>query len=112
MHPEIDSVIYEHPTPVTGEGEDFALDTDSGKLFAFIHNLHIIGNGHATGETRIKQFKGLSQRIESIRWIDNGEPLQFEQHMDTGTFGFQATGYPYGYSYGVRVAEVKLSDSK
>ncbi|MDR6882431.1 alpha-L-fucosidase [Bacillus sp. 3255] len=98
--------VYEGmPSPISSYGADFALEAN-GKSYLFIHDLHIVGNGHASGKNKMKWFAGITQQVESVRWLDNGEELNFEQDVDTGAFGLLATGYPYGRSYGVRVAEV------
>lgn len=45
-------------------------------------------------------------KIEKITWMDNGEELQFEQ--ENSLLKVFCTGFIYGISYCVRVAEVKL----
>lgn len=44
--------------------------------------------------------------IEKITWMDNGETLQFEQ--DASLLKVFCTGFIYGISYCVRVAEIKI----
>lgn len=106
------TAIYEgKPTIVQGKHKDFALESEDGKLYLFIHDLGIRGNEHVTigdGSPGNRMFSGLVERIRSIRWLDCKEELQFEQDTDAGTFTFIATGYPYGVNYVVRVAEVRL----
>ncbi len=45
-------------------------------------------------------------QVESIAWMDNAEQLLFAQEGDVLTVNM--TGYPYGQSLCVRVAEVKI----
>lgn len=44
--------------------------------------------------------------VESVKWMDNGEELEFSQKDDKLLVNF--TGFKYGQSLCVRVAEVKL----
>jgi len=44
--------------------------------------------------------------VESVVWMDNGENLSFVQDGDKLDIAF--TGYPYGRSLCVRVAEIKF----
>ena len=44
--------------------------------------------------------------VESIRWLDNGEALNFTQK--NGILSVYATGFPYGQQLVVRVAEVTV----
>lgn len=49
---------------------------------------------------------GIDGKIKSAKWTDNGEELRFEQNgTDAKIF---ATGFPYGTSLVVRVAELEL----
>ncbi|WP_200930795.1 alpha-L-fucosidase [Bacillus sp. FJAT-28004] len=103
--------IYEgKPSDVKGEGSNFVLETLDGKLYAFIYNLKISGHENVTvggGGAGDKTFTGLSRKISSIRWLDNGEKLPFKQDETAGSFTFNATGYPYGINLVVRVAEIE-----
>ncbi|RKN79199.1 alpha-L-fucosidase [Paenibacillus ginsengarvi] len=104
--------IYEgKPAEAEGEGSNFALETTDGKLYLFIHHLKISGHAAVTvegGGPGEKTFTGLRREVESVRWLDNGEELEFTQETAAGTFRFKATGFPYGVNYVVRVAEVTL----
>ena len=42
--------------------------------------------------------------IKGIKWIDNGENLDFE--IKDGKCSFIATNFPYGTNYVVRVAKI------
>ena len=54
-------------------------------------------------------FNRVTECVESVEWMDNGESLDFSWNSD-GTFSFNATGYPYGMSTCVRVAKAKISE--
>lgn len=97
------------PVEVEGEGSNFALETPDGNLYLFIHHLKISGHADVTvegGGPGEKKFAGISRKVESVRWLDNGEKLEFKQNTAAGTFSFVATSYSYGVNYVVRVAEV------
>lgn len=102
--------VYEgKPCDIKGQGENFALKTDDGRIYLFIYNLKIDGHANVTvngGGTGPKAFTGLYNKISSVRWLDNGEELSFTQDVDSGLFCFNATGYPYGDNLVVRVAEL------
>ncbi len=101
--------IYEaKPCGVLGKDKDFALEAN-GKVYFFVHNLSITGNENVTvegGGKGPRTFKGLNKKVSSVRWIDNGKELAFEQNEDEITV--DCTGYPYGTDLVVRVAEAEL----
>ena len=75
---------------------------------AYIHGLTIQGDASVTVEkanTGWKNFNGVDAKIKSVRWTDNGEELRFEQ--DGSDARIFATGFPYGTSLVVRVAEIE-----
>jgi alpha-L-fucosidase len=97
------------PSGVKGSGEDFALDAEDGSMYVFIHDLQNQGNDNVTvngGQRETKAFNGLNREIASIRWFDNDEELVYEQDVESGKFSMDATPYPYGMNYVVRVALV------
>ena len=70
--------------------------------------LTIQGDASVTVEkanTGWKNFNGVDAKIKSVRWTDNGEELRFEQ--DGSDARIFATGFPYGTSLVVRVAEIE-----
>lgn len=93
------------PVGVTGEKSDFALGSD-GKLYFFVHGLTIQGDASVTVEKNgigWRKFDGVDGKIKSVKWVDNGEELQFEQNGKESKI--YATGFPYGTNYVVRIAE-------
>ena len=90
------------------EDKNFALEAD-GRAYLFIHNMCVLGdanvtvNGNGLGP---KNFDRVERRVRRIRWTDNGEELSFTQ--DREHLVMDATGYPYGKNYVVRVAEVEF----
>lgn len=103
-------LVYEgRPVGITGQGADFALECD-GRRYLFIHDLAIAGHGSVTtgfGGTGPRAFAGVTGKVESVRWLDNGEELGFSHDADSGLLCANATGYPYGVNLVVRVAEVR-----
>ena len=96
------------PCGVLGDGKNFALEAD-GKLYFFVSDLTISGNENVTvagGGAGEKCFTGVSANIKNVRWVDNGEKLDFEQDADT--LKINCTAYPYGTSLVVRIAEAEI----
>lgn len=92
------------------ENKNFALEAD-GRAYLFIHNMCVLGdanvtvNGDGLGP---KNFDRVKRRVKSVRWTDNGEALEFSQ--DGEHLVMNATGFPYGKNYVVRVAEVEFEN--
>lgn len=90
------------------EDKNFALEAD-GKAYLFIHNMCVLGdanvtvNGNGLGP---KNFDRVPKKAKSVKWTDNGEELSFTQDREHLTI--DATGYPYGKNFVVRVAEVEF----
>lgn len=51
-------------------------------------------------------FNHVTHKVKSVKWMDNGEKLDFIQ--ENKTLSVNATGYPYGMSACVRVAKAEL----
>ena len=103
--------IYEgKPCGVSGTGKNFALK-HGNKLSFYVHDLSISGDANVTvegGGAGEKVFTGVAGKVKSIRWTDCDEQLSFSQDGDRLTFN--ATGYPYGKSLVVRVAEAEIEE--
>ena len=98
------------PSGISGAGKDFALSAD-GKLYFFVHGLTIQGDASVTVENSgigWKKFTGLTGKLRSVKWVDNGESLDFRQIE--GSAEIFATGFPYGANYVVRIAEAELAE--
>ena len=79
-------------------------------LKEYIHDLGVVGDANVTvegGGAGEKTFVGIQGKIKSIKWTDCDEALSFVQ--DDDTVKLNATGYPYGKSLVVRVAEAELA---
>lgn len=102
-----DAFYEAKPCGVHGVGKDFMLRRGD-RYYAYIHGLTIQGDASVTVEkanTGWKNFHGVDAKIKSVRWTDNGEELRFEQ--DGSDARIFATGFPYGTSLVVRVAEIE-----
>lgn len=88
--------------------KNFALKIGN-KLYFYVHDLSITGDAHVTvngGGAGEKTFTGVEGKIKSIKWTDCDESLDFAQ--DGNTVKINCTGYPYGKSLVVRVAEAEI----
>ena len=102
-----DGLYRAKPFGGAGEKKDFILKRDDNKYFAYIHDLTIQGDAFVTVETSNlgwKTFTGIDKKVKAAHWTDNGEELKFEQDGDT--LKIWATGFEYGTSLVVRVAEI------
>lgn len=98
-----------------GAGTDdkaFILKSADGKyLYIFAYELqtngdrNVIEGGKRQG---CHSFNNVTDKIESVKWMDNGEELGFIQ--DRGMFCVNLTGTPYGTNYCVRVAKAKIAE--
>jgi len=101
--------IYEvKPYPAYSMGSNFALKANDGSaLYLFFTDLNRGGSAHVVaGSTKYAgaySFGDVTDEIESIHWIDNGEELNFTQ--GSGMLSLDAKGYDYGLSTCVRVAK-------
>ncbi len=109
----VGSSIYKaKPCGITGieSQKNFAL-RDGNKIYFYIHDLSVTGDGNVTvagGAAGEKSFTGVKGNITNLHWVDNDEML--ETRMDGENFVMNATGYPYGTSLVVRVAEGDIAD--
>ena len=103
--------IYE-PKPLANmqyQGRDFVLKKDKNYYyFAFDMDLkaneHVVANGHL--ET-LRMFAGLSEKIKSAYWLDNGKQVKFSQDCENKHFSFEAGYFDYGVHLGVRVLKLE-----
>ena len=104
------SIYKAKPCGVVGTGKNFAL-RDGNKMYFYIHDLSVTGDNNVTvegGAAGEKSFTGVKGTISNLHWVDNDEMLNFRQ--DENSFVMNATGYPYGTSLVVRVAEADIAD--
>ncbi|MBQ4605490.1 MAG: alpha-L-fucosidase, partial [Clostridia bacterium] len=81
------------------------------KMYFYVHDLSVTGDNNVTvegGAAGEKSFTGVKGTISNLHWVDNDEALDFRQ--DENSFVMNATGYPYGTSLVVRVAEADIAD--
>ena len=101
--------IYEgRPSQIVGDYKNFALE-DQEHAYLFIHDLGVLGSAHvvaAGGGIGFKYFRNVKKRVKKVSWTDNGDALDFVQHGEN--LWVNASGYPYGCNYVVRVAQVEF----
>ena len=99
--------IYQgKPHPATCvEPKNFVLKSENA-LYFFVHNLGIGGSANvvvnAGGDTNFT-FNGVTEAVESMEWMDNGEVMGFRQ--DGNKLTLDATNFCYGTHTCVRVAK-------
>lgn len=97
--------------PVDGvrcTGRDFVLQAGR-KYYYFAFDLPLHGTEQlpmSAGRPNARAIDGLTARIRSVRWLDNGEPLAFTQHPKQPLLALRGTSYRYGTDLVVRVAEL------
>ena len=101
--------IYEgKPYPTTSMGQYFILKGEQ-KLYIFCVRPGAQQNENVTVNTRkggVYAFEGVKDTVKDIRWMDNGEELDFVQKGEMLSVNF--TAQSYGTSFCVRVAEAIL----
>lgn len=124
----IDSLTYERgtPTPIDRRGmtkyvagemcetlNDNWGDADDIKdpktFYLFKYNLGMGGDTNVAldgGAAGIVEFDGFEETAESVRWLDDGVDLNFEQNGTNIKIG--CNNFRYGKSHCVRVAEIKI----
>ena len=104
--------IYNGRPWIAYEGQrDFVLrDVNDEKTFyAFKYGLGVGGSANVTienGGSGITVFDGFDGDVVSVKWMDNDQPLDFEQAGDRLTIA--CTNFRYGQNLCVRVAEIKV----
>lgn len=102
-----EAIYNGRPYASTPDGRSFILKSVNGDcLYLFIFDLGIEGDGNVTVKgKRLGNFSfgNVKDKVSSVEWMDNGEKLTFIQGNDL--LCVNATGYPYGTSYAVRVAK-------
>lgn len=103
--------IYEgKPYPARSKKRSFILMGDK-KLYIFCFDLAIAGDSNVTAESEGRftgnlDFENVLDKVKSVKWMDNGEELEFSQKEDVLSVNF--TGMNYGSAFCVRVAEAEI----
>ncbi len=105
------SIYNGRPCNTLSKGREFMLQdiNDEKILYLFKFDLGKKGDDNVTvdfEDGNSVEFPNFNNEVGSIKWMDNGEKLAFKQQ--NGLLSVRPTGYIYGTSYCVRVAEVKL----
>ena len=104
--------IYNGRPYIAEEGKkDFVLRdvSDEKTLYLFKHGLGVKGDANVTlvnGGRGVAELSGFSGEIESVRWMDNGQDLEYS--VTDGKLSVACNDFMYGQSFCVRVAEIKI----
>jgi alpha-L-fucosidase len=104
--------IYNGRPYIAVEGKrDFILRDikDPKTFYLFKYDLGMGGDTNVAldgGAAGIVEFDGFEETAESVRWLDDGADLNFEQNGTNIKIG--CNNFRYGQSHCVRVAEIKV----
>jgi len=105
-----EAIYNGRPYPSYSVGKNFILKSVDGKsLYLFVFDLGIEGSANVTVGGKYfgsYSFGNVCDKVSSVKWLDNGEDLDFIQGKDMLCVNF--TGFPYGSSLGVRVAKAEI----
>lgn len=107
-----EAIFDPKPVGIKAIGHDFVLRKGNA-LYYFVHDLGIRGHGNVTVDLRgagPRTLQGLTEPIQSVHWMDNGESLPFTQNTEAAMAAIQFTGFSYGAQMPVRVAKIQLAD--
>jgi alpha-L-fucosidase len=100
------------PYTIYGQGKNFSMKTEDGRIYLFVHNLSIRGHQDVTLNSENgagpREFSNSFEEIKSIKWLDNNEEINFSQDIKSGILSMNCGGFPYGFDYVVRIAEVEI----
>lgn len=105
-----EAIYNGRPYGATGLGNNFILKSEDGNsLYIFVYNLGKDGNENVTIADKYSgsySFGNVTDKISSVKWLDNGEELDFIQGKDMLSVNF--TPCDYGSSFSVRVARAEI----
>ena len=104
--------VYEpHPCGIEVENkpEDFLLEKDN-IYYLFCDHLPMSADPNVAlkQEGEYRDIFTMSKKIKSITWLDNGDPVEFEQNGDRVTV--KTVPYTYGRQLVVRVARIETEE--
>ncbi len=104
-----DAVYKGKPAGVQARGRDFALATEEGSLYLFIHDLAPAGARDAAPEVRgpgPRTFSEIHRKFSSAQWMDNSQSLKFSQDIEAGTLTVTCTRFPPSADTVVRIVKL------
>jgi len=90
---------------------DFML-REGSSFYYFVGGLGRCGDSNVTVGTNgvgSRAVDNFTEKVSSIRWLDNGEELRFVQDPGKGMLSIFCTGFPYGTDTVVRVAKIETT---
>ena len=105
------AVYLPTPTEVEGSKKDFWLE-HGNKAYAFIHDVSTWGDSNVMKSSGRGNsiFTGVTSRIRTGRWLNNGEAVHYEQNEEKHTLSIDPGNFLYGESWVVRVAEFDIDE--
>lgn len=102
-----ESIYDVKPSDITVKPEEDFILSGKGCDYLFVHNLEMLAdkNLNIVKRSHKRVEFACDREIESIKWLDNGENLPFENKGNK--YSFLATNFPYGTNYVVRVAAIE-----
>ena len=107
-----EAIYNGRPYAAKGMGRNFILKGED-ELYLFFFDMGIRGDENVVDDERysgVYAFGNVTDKLEKIEWMDNGEVLDFAQSNDM--LSVNATGYPYGMATCVRVARAKMKSHR
>ena len=68
-------------------------------------NEHVVANGV---DNPLRMFEGLSEKIKTAYWLDNGQEVKFTQNCEDKIVALNADSFAYGFNYCVRVLKFEV----
>ena len=82
---------------------------DEKTFYVFKYDLGMGGDTNVAldgGNATVVEFAGFEGEVESVKWMDNSQSLDFA--VENGTLRIACPNFRYGQSHCVRVAEIKV----
>ncbi len=105
-----EAIYLPRPSGVALEGneKDFILKKD-GAYYIFCHDIPMTGDGNVALEASLDNLSykfSLDKRIKSIKWLDNGEDVRFNE--ENGVITMPPVAFTYGTNLVVRIAKLEV----
>lgn len=91
-----------------GNPKDFILEAD-GVYYMFCHDIPMVGDGNVALDSNFDHLShsfSFDKKIKSIKWLDNGEALDFSE--SDGVITTPPVAFKYGTNLVVRVAKIEV----
>ena len=92
------------------QGRDFLLKNGKNYYY-FVFDLTVMGNEHVVAngvDNPLRMFEGLSEKIKTAYWLDNGQEVKFTQNCEDKIVALNVDSFAYGFNYCVRVLKFEV----